>query len=137
MKAIEYWIVPSNLKVFDVKKALKDNKGLVDWRVSCHMAVGDVVFLYISKPEHCVRYMMEVAQVDLNDKTRYDQEHYWLDKKAYRNGLDRNLVRLKLLREYNDNTFSFHFMREHGLRNNLQGPARCPQELLDCFLKKE
>ena len=80
---------------------------------------------------------MEVVEIEPDKDRRFDQEKFWADKKAYRNGLERNYVRFKLLHEYKDSTLSFDLMREHGLNGNLQGPQRCSEELIDCFLKEQ
>lgn len=133
---MNYWIVPCNLNMFNPEGALQANHGLVDWRVSCNMMIGDVVFLYISKPEHRIRYRMEVVEVDLDENRRFDQEKFWVNKKAYRKGLERNHARFKLVHEYKDPRLSFALMREHGFVGNLQGPQRCPKELIECFLKE-
>ena len=137
MTAMNYWIAPCNLEKFRLMNALQTNHGLVDWRVSCKMAVGDVVFLYISEPYHRIWYRMEVVAVDLDEKVRFNQEKYWIDKQDYYKGLNRNLTRFKVVHEYNDTTLTYWFMRDFGLGGPIQGTRRCPEQLVDCLMKKQ
>lgn len=132
---MKYWLVPSNDSTFRIGDAIEAQGGLVDWRQSNNYAVGDIVFVYISKPSHCIRYKMEVVKVKLDEEAHFNQERFWNDLDTYYNGLGRyQYVRFKLIETYKDDILSLHYLHQHGLRGNLQGVQSCPSELLEFLL---
>ena len=132
---MKYWIVPSNNSTFCIGDAIKEQNGLVDWRQSNNFAVGDIVFIYLSKPDCCIKYKMEVVKVKIDEDIHFDQEQFWKDKEVYYSGLGAYLyVRFKLNETYPDELFSLRHMREHGLKGSLQGVQECPNVLLDFLL---
>ena len=129
---MKYWIVPSNDSTFRIGDAIEAQGGVVDWRQSNNYAIGDIVFVYISKPYHAIRYKMEVIKTNIDEDYHFDQERFWTDKDIYYSGLGMyQYVRFKLIEAYTDNLLSLHNMHEHGLKGNLQGVQSCPPELLD------
>ena len=60
---MKHWIIPSNGRVFDLEGALAANQGLLDWRLK-NVSVGDIVYIYKTRPDSCIKYMMEVAETD-------------------------------------------------------------------------
>ena len=130
---MKYWIVPSNDNVFQIQGALQAQGGLVDWRMSNNFAVGDKVFVYIAKPEHRIRYQMDVVAVGLKGESVLDQERFWVDKDTYFAGMEGSVhARFMLVMEYMDDRFSLFHLRQHGLRGNLQSARECKEgELLD------
>ena len=132
---MKYWLVPSNNNTFRIGDAIEAQDGLVDWRQSNNFAIGDIVFIYISKPYHSIRYRMEVVKVKIDEDVHFDQERFWTDKDLYYSGLGMyQYVRFKLLETYTDDILSLHHMHEHGLKGNLQGVQGCSGELLDFLL---
>lgn len=132
---MKYWLVPSNDSTFRIGDAIEAQGGLVDWRQSNNYAVGDIVFVYISKPSHCIRYKMEVVKVKLDEEAHFNQERFWNDLDTYYNGLGRyQYVRFKLIETYKDDILSLHHLHQHGLKGNLQGVQSCPSELLEFLL---
>lgn len=132
---MKFWLVPSNNNTFRIGDAIEAQDGLVDWRQSNNFAIGDIVFIYISKPYHSIRYRMEVVKVKIDEDVHFDQERFWTDKDLYYSGLGMyQYVRFKLLETYTDDILSLHHMHEHGLKGNLQGVQGCSGELLDFLL---
>ena len=130
-----YWIVPCNESTFRISEAIKAQDGIVDWRQSNNYAIGDIVFIYISKPNHCIKYKMEVIKVKVDEDSYLGQEQFWKDKDTYYSGLGMyRYVRFKLLETFTDDICSLHHLHEHGLRGNLQGVQKCPDELLEFLL---
>ena len=133
-----YWIVPSNQNLFRIGEAIHAQGGLVDWRQSNNFAVGDIVFIYISKPDHCIRYKMEVVKANIDEDEYLGQEAFWTDKDTYYSGIGKyRYVRFKLLEEYTDDSLSLQRMHEHGLKGSIQGVLHCPDSILDFLLKKD
>ena len=132
---MKYWIVPSNDHIFRIGDAIKSQGGMVDWRMSNDFSIGDIVFIYKTKPDQCIRYKMEVVKTMLNEDESFDQEQHWADKDIFYSGLGSfSYVRFKLLETFDNDILSLHHLHEHGLKNSIQGVMRCKNELLLAFL---
>ncbi len=132
---MKYWIVPSNDHIFRIGDAIEAQNGKVDWRMSNNFSVGDIVFIYKSKPEQCIRYRMEVKSVGLSIDEAFDQEKFWTDKTIYYGGLGNfKYARFMLQEEYTDEILSLHHLHEHGAQGNMQSVMQCKKEELLEFL---
>ncbi|MBO4674303.1 MAG: HNH endonuclease [Bacteroidaceae bacterium] len=132
---MKYWIVPSNDHIFRIGDAIKAQDGLVDWRMSNDFSKGDIVFVYKTKPEQCIRYRMEIQSVGLSLDEAFDQETYWQDKEIYYSRLGfYKYARFKLLEEYTDDIMSLHHLHEHGVLGYIQSIMQCKNEELITFL---
>ena len=132
---MRYWIVPSNDHIFRIGDAMQAQGGLVDWRMSNNFSIGDIVFVYKTKPEQCIRYRMEIKSVGLSIDEAFNQEQYWTDKDIYYSGLGSfKYARFRLLEEYTDDIMSLHHLHEHGLQGNIQGVMQCKSEEVLEFL---
>lgn len=61
------WIVPCNPKFYKVDDAFKTLKKL-DWKqASNKMKIGDIVYIYVSKPVMAIRYKCKINKVDLKE----------------------------------------------------------------------
>lgn len=50
------WIIPCNLKYYDVKGAFSKFKA-IDWKQSAkNICVGDIVYIYVGKPISAIKY---------------------------------------------------------------------------------
>ena len=132
---MKIWIVPSNDHTFRISEALQEQKGMVDWRMSNRFVAGDIVFIYMTKPEQCIRYRMEVVATGFDDATAFYQERFWVDKDTYYDGLGSFIyARFRLLERYQDDVLSLHHLHEHGLQGYLQGVREIKNEELRDFL---
>ena len=131
---MKYWIVPSNDRTFRIGDAIAAQDGMADWR-SDKFSVGDIVFIYKTKPEQCIRYKMEVVKTKMIFNEAFEQEDYWTDKDVYYSGITSFYARFKLLEEYKDDNLSLHHLHEHGLNGQPQSVRECKEEgILDFLL---
>ena len=131
---MKYWIVPSNDRTFRIGDAIAAQDGMADWR-SDKFSVGDIVFIYKTKPEQCIRYKMEVVKTKMIFNEAFEQEAYWTDKDVYYSGITSFYARFKLLEEYADDILSLHHLHEHGLNGQPQSVRECKEEgILDFLL---
>lgn len=131
---MKYWIVPSNDHIFRIGDAIAAQDGMADWR-SDKFSVGDIVFIYKTKPEQCIRYKMEVVKTKMIFNEAFEQEAYWTDKNVYYSGITSFYARFKLLEEYTDDILSLHHLHEHGLNGQPQSVRECKEDgLLDFLL---
>ena len=71
---MNYWIIPSNSNKFDLAKFLSKYDNEVDWKQSTNFEVGDVVYIYCTKPDMRIRYKMEVIETNISfDKSLKDK----------------------------------------------------------------
>lgn len=131
---MKYWIVPSNDHIFRIGNAIAAQDGMADWR-SDKFSVGDIVFIYKTKPEQCIRYKMEVVKTKMIFNEAFEQEAYWTDKNVYYSGITSFYARFKMLEEYTDDILSLHHLHEHGLNGQPQSVRECKEDgLLDFLL---
>lgn len=131
---MKYWIVPSNDHIFRIGNAIAAQDGMADWR-SDKFSVGDIVFIYKTKPEQCIRYKMEVVKTKMIFNEAFEQEAYWTDKNVYYSGITSFYARFKMLEEYTDDILSLHHLHEHGLYGQPQSVRECKEDgLLDFLL---
>ena len=123
---MKYWIVPSKDSTFRISDAIKAQNGLVDWRTD-KFSVGDIVFIYKTKPEQRIQYKMEVTHIKQRFDQVFNQEAFWTDKDLYYSGIISFYARFKLVEEYKDEILSLHHLHEHGY----EGDPRSVREIKD------
>ena len=134
---MRYWIIPNDGALFKTEKALAMNNGLLDWRAGNRkFVVGDIVFLYKSKSESCIRYMLKVVKTDIEGKDAFDQKSCWTDYQNQRRREEYKYVRLELLHTIQNDNLKIANLRKHGLLGNLQGAQTCSGELLAFILSE-
>ena len=130
---MRYWIVPSNDSTFRIGDAIAAQDGMADWRTD-KFSVGDIVFIYKTKPDKRIHYKMEVVKVKLRFDEVLEQEPFWTDKNQYYGDITSQCARLKLLEEYTDEILSLQHLHEHGYEGTPRSVRECKDERLLEFL---
>ena len=130
---MKYWIVPSNDSIFRLCDAIKAQDGMADWRTK-QFAKGDIVFVYKANPERCIRYKMEVVEVNLDDSTAFHQESFWADKDIFYQGMFDKYARLKFIEEYTDDIFPLELLFSNGFRGDINSVKEVNNQDLLYFL---
>ena len=122
------WIVPCNLKYFDVIEHFK-NCEYVIWKNSFTIRKGDIVYIYIGAPIGEIRYKCEVVSDEI-DQELLNSNSYAIVKKESNNYFSKKIkyIQLKLIKEYTPGTFKLQELREHGL-GQVQIQARTDRRL--------
>lgn len=127
------WLLSSGNKKFQLDECLK-KYGFVDWTQTRKVEVGDVVFVYISKPIGAVKYKMIVDRVKMTFGETTDNEEFWLDKDVYEKGKERDcyfrLVLEKVLPD--DEELTFEGLSYNGL-GGVQGMQKLMGKRLSYF----
>ena len=110
------WIIPANPKFYDVEDAF-DHAEIIDWKQSSSVKVGDTVFMYVAAPVSAILYKCKVVEVDIP----YDYQ----DK----NLTITTLMKIKLLRRYNRQQFTFDRLKEDYGIYAVRGPRGVPNSL--------
>ncbi len=126
---INYWIIPSNSNKFDIAGAL-EKFGFVDWKQKNNFQRGDIVYIYSTKPDQCVRYIFCVTDVDLTfDQSQSDIE-FWNDQDEFYLGKEHNrYCRFVLNGELEQGTLDLDNLISKGLKGAPQSAMSVSEEL--------
>ena len=115
------WIIPCNLKYYDVKGAFSKFKA-IDWKQSAkNICVGDIVYIYVGKPISAIKYKCRVNKTNLS-KVEIDDSEFVINGENYENY--GNHMELELIREYADTELTRDMLVENGLKGNIQSPRK-------------
>lgn len=115
------WIIPCNLKYYDVKGAFSKFKA-IDWKKSAkNICVGDIVYIYVGKPISAIKYKCRVNKTNLS-KVEIDDSEFVINGENYENY--GNHMELELIREYAGTELTRDMLVENWLKGNIQGPRR-------------
>lgn len=110
------WIIPANPKFYDIEHAF-DNEEIIDWKQSSSIRVGDTIYMYVAAPVSAILYKCKAVEVDIP----YDYQ----DK----NLTITTLMKIKLLRRYDPEQFTFDRLREEYGIYAVRGPRGVPNSL--------
>lgn len=132
---LQSWIIPSNNNIFRVDDCLADRK-VIFWRQYNNFAVGDSVYLYGSKPDSRIKFLMSVDAVDLPHSGEVDDKDYWVSEEEFNaRTLHNRYMKLRLVRVINSEALNLTHLLEHGLKGAPQGAMRVTGELLRFILE--
>jgi len=125
---IESWIVPCNIKHFDLISHF-ENTDTVVWKNSFSIKNGDVVYIYVGAPISEIRYRCTVISDSVSDEL-LDENKYAIVKKTGNNYFSKKIkyVQLKKEVEYPDNLLPLEQLRKNGL-GQVQIQARVDRKL--------
>lgn len=131
---MKYWIVPSNNNKFRLADFLA-NHGYVDWKQKNKFNVGDIVFMYCTKPESRIRFMMKVEKTDMTYEESTKDEEYWNDPEEFKAGVISNrYCRFRLIDEVCSDKLCLEKLKEHGLNAVPQGSLIPSESLVDYIM---
>lgn len=112
------WIVPANPKYYDIEAAINENaEHTFLWKQSNRIAVGDIIYLYITAPTSAIQYKCRAIEVDIPYK--------YTDKNVSMS----HVMRLQLLKTYDAESFGLELLKTHGVCA-VRGPRSMPDSLL-------
>jgi len=120
--------------MFNMEAAVRANNGFVDWRLK-NVEVGDIVFIYKTMPDGCIKFMMEVVKTNLLEHERFNQNSFWIDKDSFSPGIG-IYARLKLVDVLNEKVLTIRALRDHGIKGNIQTKRECPKGTLAFIMDK-
>lgn len=116
------WMIPANPKFYDIEHAF-DDADEVDWKQGKGIKKGDTVYLYVAAPVSAVLYKCKVTETDIS----YEYEARNLTINA--------LMKIKLLKRFHPDKFTFQTLKEEYGISAIRGPRGIP-ESLSAALKK-
>ena len=121
---VENWIVPCNIKYYDVVKHLNENDYIV-WRRVSAIRKGDIVYLYIALPYQEIKFRCLVVDDDVDEKT-VENNSYAI--KTSSSGKKSHYILLKKEYAYKEGTFRLAELKANGL-GQTQTQARTDRKL--------
>ena len=103
------WIIPANPKYYDIVHAFDDTDE-ISWKQGAGIKTGDTVFMYVGSPVSAILYKCKVTETDIPYK--YQDEN--LTIKA--------LMKIKLLKRYKPDRFTFDVLKEEYGIYAVRGP---------------
>ena len=124
------WIIPSNIKRYDVISAY-NKLDVIDWtqRIKT-IEVGDMVYVYVSAPVSAIKYCCEVIAKNLtSDTTELIDDSEFIVGDDFDVKESSEHMRLKKICEFADDEIPFSVMQEYGVKGNIQSARSLPKEL--------
>ena len=117
------WIIPANPKYYDIVHAF-DDTDVIEWKQGNGIKKGDTVFMYVGAPVSAILYKCKVTETDIP----YEYQDRNLTIKA--------LMKIKLLKRYKQDRFTFEILKsEYGIYA-VRGPRGIPNSLSASLKKK-
>lgn len=110
------WIIPANPKYYDIEHAF-DNVDEIDWKQGRGIRVGDTVYMYVAAPVSAILYKCKVLETDIP----YEYQDRNLVLKA--------LMKIRLLKRYDPEAFTFDVLKEDYGIYAVRGPRGVPYSL--------
>ena len=132
---MNYWIIPANPNIYRLAEVLKDMQS-VDWRQRNNIQVGDIIYIYNSRPDSQILYKMEVIAVDLTSNETMADRKYWVNPSDFDISLNLNrFFRMILLAENETDKLTLADLLEHGLKGVPQAALKIKEPLLSYLLE--
>lgn len=123
------WLIPSNPNVYDSISAF-NSLDFVDWKQNVNYQVGDIVFIYLTKPIQKVMIKTQVVEIDIPFSKTIEDKKFWTNENQFGLSKDKKFTRLKLV-DFNENSIlTLNDMLSNGLSTAPQGPMRLKDNLL-------
>ncbi len=132
--SMKYWIIPCNVKAYDVKGAF-EKLDVLDWKQSNNLKsamIGDIVLIYLSKPYSYIKYICEITDVN-KPRVTIDDSDFIIKGDNYENY--GNHMELRLISEIDDTMLTSSILKLNGMKGNIQGPRSLKHDLLDFVLE--
>lgn len=110
------WIIPANPKYYDIEHAF-DNTDEINWKQGRGIRVGDTVYMYVAAPVSAILYKCKVLETDIP----YEYQDRNLVLKA--------LMKIRLLKRYDPEAFTFDVLKEDYGIYAVRGPRGVPYSL--------
>ena len=129
---MSYWIMSANPSFYDHGGAIQ-KYGYIYWKQTRRFAIGDIVFLYCTKPYSKIMFMTRVEDIDIGEPK--EGLEFWKKKAPSSNNA--RYMRLALISAVDDDCLSFSELSLHGLVYPPQGPMHLDDDLVNyicrCF----
>jgi 5-methylcytosine-specific restriction protein A len=125
------WIIAANSQMYDHTSSF-EHYSFIDWRQgNVNYEIGDIVFIYSTRPTSMIQYKCVVEKVDLFYPNIRDDKDYWKDESEYQKSINGKFMRLKLIDQIYNPKLSLDNLKLNGLNAAPQGPVKVKPQLLE------
>lgn len=125
------WLISANSNIYDHSRSFSDSE-YIDWKQGkTQYQIGDLVYIYVTRPEKKIRYKCVVEKINLNSIQIRNDKEYWVNQSDYEKSLSGYFFQLKLLARSNTDELGLDKLKSHGLSNAPQGPKKLSGDLLN------
>lgn len=118
------WIIAGNPDKYDVVEAFR-KLGSIDWVQSTNVAVGDIVYIYVSNTIRAIQFKCKVNAVNKTKPTIDDSR---FNRSGEFDGLKGRYMELEMVEEFSTNLFDINVLEQHGFKVPM-GPMRVSAEV--------
>lgn len=122
------WIISANGKMYDHAAAFQ-KFGELDWRQHANYAIGDIVYIYCTRPLSRIMFKTVVVEEGKSSNNIIDDREFWHIEDEYEKALKGKYARLKLVDQVDSQYLSLEHLKIHGLKAAPQGPVKAKDEL--------
>lgn len=122
------WMISANGKMYDHAASFA-TFGFIDWRQRANYSIGDLVFIYCTKPIKKVMYKCEVVKCDMLFSECVDDSKFWINFEEYRKSQNGKYARLKLIEQVDTAYLGLSHLAQNGLTAAPQGPIKLSEQL--------
>ena len=123
-----HWMISANGKMYDHAAAFQ-HWGFIDWRQRAKYSVGDIVYIYCTKPFMKVMYKTVVEIESMSSAEIVDDSMYWHIKEEHDKALSGKYARLRLVEQADTEELSLRQLSKYGLNAAPQGPIKVISQL--------
>lgn len=124
------WLISANGRMYNHVAAF-DEFGYIDWRQTAKYEVGDIVYIYATKPYMKVMFKTIVEKIDIAFNEITDDKKYWYNKEEYEKSQSGKYTRLRLVERVDSEKLSLYALKEKGLNGAPQGPMKVKEQLVE------
>lgn len=125
---MQNWMISANGKIYDHAAAFAE-WGYIDWRQRANFNIGDQVYIYCTRPYKKVMYKTSVVKESMPFNQCTDDREYWYNLQEYEKAKFGRYVRLKLIKQVDNEELALENLKQHGLTTPPQGPIKINDEL--------
>ncbi|GAA0115359.1 HNH endonuclease [Clostridium senegalense] len=122
------WIITSNSNIFKTYEAFK-KLGYVDWRQKVKLKIGDIVYIYCTRPLKKVIFKTIVDKINMKFEDTVDDREFWVDKEKYIKFKKEQYCRLRLLQNVDTEKLQLNMLIQNGLKSAPQCAIRINEKL--------
>lgn len=131
---MQKWMISANGKIYDHASAF-EKWGFIDWRQHAKYQIGDIVYIYCTRPYKKIMYKTVVDKESMSINDIVDDRELWNVIEEYEKAVAGKYARLRLLEQANNDNLSLENLKAHGLKAAPQGPLKVSEELAN-YLEK-
>ena len=124
------WMIAVNGNIYDHAAAFQKWR-YIDWKQKANYKVGDIVYIYCTRPYRRVMYKTKVVNESMDSNEIANDGEFWNDINEYTKGLNGKYARLQLVEQVDSDKLSLENLKNNGLKAATQGSIKVKDELGD------